>query len=176
MRLTSSKIRSALSLPVLALLGGAVAWSAPAARADNGNTVVPNNARLNAAIFADIYTAQHQNGCTTDPKKDGRLVDAARRHALDVVNNHDLNGDVGSDGSQPQDRSRDAGFNGKVAETVATMPSIAINGIQILGQWWWDPPTRAIMQDCANTAIGVWTENSPDRSVTVAVYGQPAAP
>jgi hypothetical protein len=32
----------------------------------------------------------------------------------------------------------------------------------------------AIMSDCANTAIGVWSENSLDRSVVVAVYGQPA--
>jgi hypothetical protein len=30
------------------------------------------------------------------------------------------------------------------------------------------------MQDCANTAIGVWSENSLSRSVVVAVYGQPA--
>ncbi|MDT5053386.1 MAG: hypothetical protein QOF66_1752, partial [Mycobacterium sp.] len=28
--------------------------------------------------------------------------------------------------------------------------------------------------DCANTAIGVWSENSLDRSVVVAMYGQPA--
>jgi hypothetical protein len=30
------------------------------------------------------------------------------------------------------------------------------------------------MQDCANTAIGVWSANSLSRSVVVAVYGQPA--
>jgi hypothetical protein len=31
------------------------------------------------------------------------------------------------------------------------------------------------MQDCRNTAIGVWSENSLDRTVVVAVYGQPAS-
>jgi hypothetical protein len=54
------------------------------------------------------------------------------------------------------------------------MPSLAINGIDILGQWWWDPPSRAKMEDCANTAIGVWSENILSRSVLVAVDGQPA--
>ncbi|MGH3556325.1 MAG: CAP domain-containing protein [Mycobacterium sp.] len=165
---TSNTVRSAMPLPMLALLVGTVTWSAPAAHADN--------ARLNAAIFADIYAAQHQNGCTTEPRRDGRLVDAARRHSLDALNNPNINGDVGSDGSQPQERARDAGFNGKVAETFATMPNVTINGIDVLGQWWWDPPSRAIMQDCANTAIGVWSENKIDRSVLVAVYGQPTAP
>jgi hypothetical protein len=176
MTLVSDKIRLTLHPPLVALIGSAVALSGPIAHADNGNTVVPNNARLNAAIFADIYAAQQQNGCTTDTKRDGRLLAAAQRHTRDVLTNPNINGDVGSDGSTPQDRGRDAGFNGKVAETVATLPSLAINGIDILGQWWWDPPSRATMQDCANTNIGVWSENSFNRSVLVAVYGQPAAP
>jgi hypothetical protein len=30
------------------------------------------------------------------------------------------------------------------------------------------------MSDCANTAMGVWSVNSLDRSVVVAVYGKPA--
>ncbi|MFM9033064.1 MAG: CAP domain-containing protein, partial [Mycobacterium sp.] len=41
-------------------------------------------------------------------------------------------------------------------------------------QWYNDPRAFAIMSDCRNTAIGVWSENSLDRSVVVAVYGQPA--
>jgi hypothetical protein len=139
--------------------------AAPAAQADNS--------RLNNSVFANIYTAQKQNGCITDPKPDGRLVDAARRHTLDVLNNPDINGDIGSDGSSPQDRANGTGFVGKVAETVAINPAIAISGIEILNQWWWDPPSRATMQDCANTAIGVWSENSLTRTVVVAVYGQP---
>lgn len=158
---------------VLQLLAGTAACCAPLAGADNGNTVVPNNARLNNSVFVNIYTAQHQNGCKTEARVDRRLVEAARRHAIDVLGNPEINGDIGSDGSQPQDRARDAGFSGKAAETVAIMPSMAINGIDILGQWWWDPPSRALMQDCANTAIGVWSENSLSRSVAVAVYGQP---
>jgi uncharacterized protein YkwD len=135
-----------------------------------------DNKRLNESVFANIYTAQRQNGCTTDPKISGQLVDAARRHTLDVRNNRDINGDIGSDGTTPQDRANQAGFVGKVTETVAINPALAISGIEILNQWWWDPPSRAAMQDCSNTAIGVWSENILDRSVVVAVYGQPGAP
>jgi hypothetical protein len=32
------------------------------------------------------------------------------------------------------------------------------------------------MSDCANSQMGVWSENSPDRTVVVAVYGQPPQP
>ena len=54
-------------------------------------------------------------------------------------------------------------------ETVA----IAISGIELLNQWYYDPAVMAIMQNCANTEIGVWSENSLDRTVVVAVYGRP---
>lgn len=147
----------------LAVTAGTVAL--PAAHADN--------TRLNNSVFANIYTAQKQNNCPTEARIDGRLVDAARVQTLDLLNNHDIYGDIGTDGSTPQDRARAAGFVGQVAETVAINQSIAINGIDILGQWWWDPPSRAAMQDCSHTAVGVWSENSLDRSVVVAVYGAP---
>lgn len=150
----------------LALLTGMmIAAATPSALADNK--------RLNESVFVNIYTAQKQNGCPTEPKLDGRLVEAARLHTVDLLNNPNLDADIGSDGSTPQDRANGQGFAGKVFETVAINPALAISGIEILGQWWWDPPRRAIMQDCANTAIGVWSENSLARSVVVAVYGQP---
>ena len=157
--------RCALTLVLLA--GLSVAAATPSAFADNK--------RLNNSVFVNIYTAQKQAGCPTESKVDGRLVEAARLHSLDIVNNPGLNGDLGSDGSTPQDRANGQGFVGKVSQTVATNPALAINGIDILGQWWWDPPARATMQDCANTAIGVWSENTLSRSVVVAVYGQPGA-
>jgi uncharacterized protein YkwD len=151
----------------LALLSAMVTVTAtPSAFADNK--------RLNESVFVNIYTAQKQNGCPTEPKLDGRLVAAAQRHTDDVLNNPDVNGDIGSDGSSPQDRANGAGFNGKVSETVAINPALAISGIEILAQWWYDPPSKATMQNCANTAIGVWSENSLARSVVVAVYGQPS--
>jgi uncharacterized protein YkwD len=139
--------------------------TAPFAQADNK--------RLNESVFVNIDTAQKQNGCPTEPDLDGRLVAAARRHTFDVRDHRQVNGDIGSDGSTPQDRANAAGFVGTVTETVAINPALAISGIEILAQWWHDPARRAIMQNCANTAIGVWSENSLDRTVVVAVYGQP---
>jgi uncharacterized protein YkwD len=96
---------------------------------------------------------------------------AAQWHSDDVLNNRSLDGELGSDGSTAQQRAGAAGFHGTVAETVAINPALAINGIDILNQWYYDPAAKAIMSDCANTDIGVWSGNSLDRSVVVAVYG-----
>lgn len=139
---------------------------APAAHADN--------TRLNNGVVANVYTVQHQAGCTTDIKKNPALTQAAEWHANDVLNNRALDGDLGSDGSTPQDRAAAAGFRGKVAQTVAINPALAINNLDVINQWYYDPADFAIMSNCANTAIGVWSVNSLDRSVLVAVYGQPA--
>jgi hypothetical protein len=139
---------------------------APAAHADN--------TRLNNGVVANVYTVQHQAGCSTDIKKNPALTLAAEWHANDVLGNRELDGDLGSDGSTPQSRAAAAGFNGKVAQTVAINPALAINNMDVINQWYYDPADFAIMSDCANTAIGVWSVNSLDRSVLVAVYGQPA--
>jgi uncharacterized protein YkwD len=153
----------ALQLPCAAVLL-AVA-TAPCASADNS--------RLNSAVVSNVYTLQHQFGCTSEIKVNAQLRLAAQWHADDLLANSALNGDVGSDGSGPQDRARAAGFSGAAAETVAINPAMAINGIQIINQWYYRPDYFAIMSDCANTQIGVWSENKLDRSVVVAVYGKP---
>ena len=136
-------------------------------------TADADNKRLNDGVFANIYTVQHQAGCTTEPKWDSRLIDAARVHTLDVLNNRSLDGDIGSDGSTPQQRAEVAGFRGNVAETVAINPALAISGIELMNQWYYNPAYLAIMQDCGNSRLGVWSENSLDRTVVVALYGQP---
>jgi hypothetical protein len=60
-----------------------------------------------------------------------------------------------------------------VSETVAINPALAISGVEILQQWMGRPDYMAIMSDCGNIDIGVWSENLvPDRSVVVAVYGK----
>lgn len=147
----------------------------PAAHADNdNNTLVSDNKRLNDSVVANVYTVQHQAGCTNNITISPQLQLAAQRHARDVLNNRALDGDIGSDGSTVQDRANSAGFQGvNVAETVAINRALAISGIEILGQWYHHPDYLAIMQDCAHTAMGVWSENSLDRTVVVAVYGHP---
>jgi uncharacterized protein YkwD len=152
------------ALPVLAVVGATIAGM-PAANADNK--------RLNESVAANVYTIQHQAGCTTDLKINPQLRLAAEWHANDVLNNRALDGDIGSDGSTVQDRANAAGFKGTAAETVAINPALAISGIEIMNQWYYRPDYMAIMSNCANSQIGVWSLNSLDRSVVVAVYGQP---
>jgi uncharacterized protein YkwD len=152
-------------LPVVAVIGAAVAGM-PAANADNK--------RLNDGVVANVYTIQHQAGCTNNVTISPQLQLAAEWHANDVLNNRALDGDIGSDGSTPQSRADAAGFRGVVAETVAINPALAISGIEILNQWYYRPDYMAIMSNCANSKMGVWSVNSLDRTVVVAVYGQPA--
>jgi hypothetical protein len=152
-------------LPTLAVVGGAIAGT-PTATADNK--------RLNESVVANVYTIQHQAGCTNDVKINPQLRLAAQWHTNDVLRNRALNGDVGSDGSTPQVRANAAGYKGIVAQTVAINPALAISGIEIMNQWYYRPDYKAIMSNCANSEIGVWSEHSLDRTVVVAVYGQPA--
>ncbi len=146
-------------------LGVAAAAGIPAAHADNR--------RLNDGVVANVYTVQHQAGCQNDIHINPQLRLAAQWHTNDVLNNRALDGDIGSDGSSPQDRANAAGFHGRVAETVAINPALAISGIELINQWYYNPADLAIMRDCANTQIGVWSESVLDRTVVVAVYGQP---
>jgi hypothetical protein len=137
---------------------------APVAHADN--------LRLNNGVVTNVGTIKKQAGCTTGLHINPQLQFAAQRHADDVLNNRALDGDIGSDGSTVQDRARGAGYNGVVAETVAIQQSLTINDLDIIGNWYYRPDYFAIMSNCANTQIGVWSDNSFDRSVLVAVYGQ----
>ena len=153
------------SFPVLLAAVLAAGLAAPAAHADNR--------RLNSSVAANIYTIQHQAGCTTNIKINPKLQLAAQWHTDDVLNDRALDGDIGSDGSTVQARAAAAGYSGVVAETVAINPALAITGIELLNQWYYNPAYLAIMQNCANAEIGVWSGNSLDRTVVVAVYGQP---
>ncbi|MGV0810206.1 CAP domain-containing protein [Mycolicibacterium setense] len=134
-----------------------------------------DNKRLNNSVVANVYTIQHQAGCTNELRPNPQLRLAAQWHAVDVLNNRDLDADIGSDGSTTQDRANAAGYQGIVSETVAINPALAISGVEIMNAWYYRPDYMAIMSNCANTQIGVWSENSLDRTVVVAVYGQPRA-
>jgi uncharacterized protein YkwD len=165
-----------LTLPVLAVAASAMLCG-PAAHADgDNNTLIPNNKRLNDGVVANVFTVQHQAGCTNDVRINKQLQLAAQRHTHDVLTNRNLDADTGSDGSTPQDRANAAGFHGQVAETIAINQSIAISGNDLINRWYYNPAYMAIMSNCANSQMGVWSENSPDRTVVVAVYGQPPQP
>src|ERR1700722_19540877 len=155
-----------LAFSVPDVVAGSACLGTPFAQADNN--------RLNGSVVANVYTVQHQQGCTNDVRISPQLQLAAQWPTLDILNNRNLDGDVGSDGSTPQDRANAAGFQGKVSETVAINPALAINNMDVVTQWFNNPAYLATIQDCANNVVGVWSENSLDRSVVVAVYGQQA--
>jgi uncharacterized protein YkwD len=152
------------ALPVVTVVSAAIA-GLPAANADNK--------RLNDGVVANVYTIQHQAGCTNDVKINPKLQLAAEWHANDVLNNGALDGDMGSDESTAQSRANAAGYIGTVAETVAINPALAISGIDIMNNWYYRPDYMAIMSNCANSQMGVWSVNSLDRTVVVAMFGQP---
>ncbi len=161
------KLHDATWLPILTVpVLGQMFGCTPIAKADNK--------RLNDGVVANVYTVQHNAGCTNDVKINPQLQLAAQWHTDDVLGNRSLDGDVGSDGSTPQQRAGAAGYRGGVAETVAINPALAINNLEVLNQWYNDPASLAIMRNCAYTQMGVWSENSLDRSVVVAMYGAPA--
>lgn len=157
-----------LTLSALLAVAAGTGLGMPAAHADNK--------RLNDGVVANVYTVQHQAGCANDVKINPQLQLAAQWHTLDVLNNRNLDGDIGSDGSTAQGRANAAGYQGRVAETVAINPAVAISGVELMNQWYYNPAYFAIMSDCANNQIGVWSENSLDRTVVVAVYGQSGRP
>jgi hypothetical protein len=166
-RVKVRRLETATGVAVAAALWGVAGVIAPtSAHADNK--------RLNDGVAQNVYTIQHQAGCTTNLRLNPQLQLAAQWQTDDVLNNRSLDGDLGSDGSTPQERANAAGFHGKVAETVAINPALAISGIELINQWYYNPDYLAIMRDCANTVIGVWSESLLDRTVVVAVYGQPA--
>lgn len=160
---TATKRWSVLSLSLVVTLFG---LSTATAQADNN--------RLNNSVFGDLYAIHRQAGCTDDVRVSPPLRLAAQWHTEDVLNDRTLDADTGSDGSSVQQRAEAAGYRGAVAETVAINPALAISGIELLNQWYSDPADLAIMRDCSYTKIGVWSDNSLDRTVVVAVYGRPA--
>jgi hypothetical protein len=67
----------------------------------------------------------------------------------------------------------DALRNADAGDRITQAPPWPSAASRLSNQWYYNPAYFAIMQDCANALIGVWSENSLYRAVVVAVYGQP---
>ena len=55
-------------------------------------------------------------------------------------------------------------------------PALAISSMELINRLYANPDHLAIMRDCSHTVMGVWSENSLDRTVVVALYGSPSGP
>ena len=125
-----------------------------------------------SAVSHAVARLERELGAQLLQRSTRKLSITAEWQANDVLNNRALDGDIGSNGSTVADRARAAGYAGEVAETVAINPALAINGIDIMNQWFSRPDYKATMVNCGNMDIGVWSVNDLDRSVLVAVYGR----
>jgi len=96
-----------------------------------------DNKRLNEYTYSGIYGAHQLNNCTNvDRIRRLRVLDdAARIHTLDVLNDRNLDGDIGSDGSTPQVRAASVGYRGVVGETVAINAALAISNLEVMTRW-----------------------------------------
>ena len=118
-----------------------------------------DSARLNDAVVANVYRVQQPSGCSRATTVGHRLPRAAPLHTRDMLANRTLDGDIGSDGSCPQERARAAGFTARLSETVAVNSTRAISGIELLNRWHHSDAYYA--SECANTATGVWSAGTP---------------
>jgi uncharacterized protein YkwD len=147
-----------MKLRIMAVLSVCIASMMPvgaaagfAARADD----------FTDAIYRDVSELRQSCGAIDD---DPRLTAAAQRHADDLAINGVERGHVGSDGSSPRARVLDAGYikPRDTSEILFWGSGTHANPSAALDLWMQSPPHRAIILDCAFTAVGfavAWTGN-----------------
>jgi uncharacterized protein YkwD len=156
----TAKIVAAFSTcTVFATALGAV--SGFAAHADNSGN----------AVYTGVSRLRQTCGVITD---DPRLTAAAQRHADDMLANG-VNGHTGSDGSSPQTRIRDAGYvpASYTGEVVYWGTGSAASPNVALAQWMGSPPHRAIILNCAFTAVGFATASDGNKMTAVGDFAAP---
>ncbi len=117
---------------------------------------------VSAAIYSGVSDLRQACGTIGD---DPRLTAAAQRHADDLVINGVEGGHIGSDGSSPRARVLDAGYvrPGEISEIIYWGSGSHANASAALDMWMHSSPHRAVVLDCALTAVGfatAWTGNT----------------
>lgn len=126
---------------------------------------------LGSAVYSGVSQLRQTCGETGD---DPRLAAAAQRHADDMLKTG-VNGHIGSDGSSPQARITDAGYvtTSYTGEIVYWgTGSDATPGVA-LDLWMQSPAHRAIILNCAFTAIGFATASDGDKMTVVGDFASP---
>jgi uncharacterized protein YkwD len=116
-----------------------------------------------AAMYSGVGQLRPACGTIRD---DPRLTAAAQRHANDMLT-HSVDGHIGSDGSLPQGRIKDAGYRARrTGEIVFWGPGSATPS-DALDMWMHSPAHRAIILNCAYTAVGFATASDGNRMTAV---------
>jgi uncharacterized protein YkwD len=156
------KVKIVAVLPICAVFITALGTIAGfAARADDLGTVVYNGVnrlRQTCGVIGD------------DPV----LTAAAQRHANDMLRNG-VDGHIGSDGSSPQARITDAGYNrtGYTGEIVYWGTGSLATASAALDMWMDSPPHRAIILNCAFTAGGFAVASDGHKMTAVGDFTSP---
>ncbi|GAB1815883.1 CAP domain-containing protein [Mycobacterium sp. MUNTM1] len=106
------------------------------------------------ALYSGINQLRPGCGPIND---DPRLIEAAQRHADDMLRNG-VSGHIGSDGSSPQARITAAGYRSRYSgEVVFWGTGSAATPQEALDMWMQSPPHRDIILNCAYNAGGFAT-------------------
>jgi uncharacterized protein YkwD len=126
---------------------------------------------LGAAVYNGINQLRQTCAAIGD---DPRLTAAAQRHADDMLTTG-VNGHAGSDGSSPQTRIADAGYNstGYTGEIVFWGTGSAATPTAALDLWMKSPPHRAIILNCAFTEGGFATAWDGTKMIAVGDFAGP---
>jgi uncharacterized protein YkwD len=127
---------------------------------------------LDTALYNGVNGLRQTCGAIRD---DPRLAAAAQRHAGDIVRNGVGGGHIGSDGSSPYSRIADAGstrarYTGEIiywGTGSRATPSAALDG------WMASPVHRAIILDCAFTAVGFAIAWDGNKMIAVGDFAAP---
>lgn len=119
------------------------------------------NASLEQQTVDEINRRRKEVGLR-ELRVNSQLTQAARVHSADMSAKNEC-GHIGSDGSKPSDRVKDAGYSGRAyGETVscwARTPQQAVDG------WWGSPPHHAILTNGTITEIGLGWVNTHQTAV-----------
>lgn len=127
---------------------------------------------IRAAIYSGVSDLRQSCGVIGD---DPRLTAAAKRHADDLMINGVEGGHTGSDGSSPRARILDAGYirPGNVSEIIYWGSGSHASPSTALDWWMQSPPHRAVILDCAFTAVGYAVAWSGNMMIAVGDFAGP---
>jgi hypothetical protein len=158
-----------MKVKIIVVLAGCAVFAMPvddvagfAARADD----------FGSAIYTGVSDLRPSCGVIGD---DPRLTAAAQRHADDLGINGVQGGHIGSDRSSPLTRIIDAGYlrPRNASEIIFWGSGSHANPNAALDFWMQSPPHRAIIQDCAFTAVGFATAWAGNMVIAVGDFADP---
>jgi uncharacterized protein YkwD len=125
--------------------------SAKPSRSPSGKAAIVGDPGQEAAIVALVNIERARAGCERAVRMDRRLLSAARSHSMDMATENFL-GHTGSDGSSPDQRMRQAGYDQPESENLAKGGRSAQD---VMNAWMRSDEHRRNIINCDVRGIGV---------------------